>query len=201
MDWEIQKLKLSLDINSLQSYYQELLTSYPHLKWVAKDNLSAVEAGVGGHKIGDMFGYGIESNLDDLTLPAPPYNISKNKGAYRETVLVFGIIKQLKEMFPYSHQYSIAVHPTSTFVNQHIDSDCFLKIHIPIHTNPLAYFCFGNKKYHMPADGSMYLVNTKKMHGTINEGKVNRVHLFFKVPEEKQDDLLVGSETLLEYNT
>tara|TARA_B110000285_G_scaffold103428_1_gene117726 strand:+ start:1210 stop:1752 length:543 start_codon:yes stop_codon:yes gene_type:complete len=61
------------------------------------------------------------------------------------------------------------------------------RIHIPITTNPDAYFCYYGDKpadglettvtyHHMPL-GSAYEVNTSQLHSAINYGKTSRYHM------------------------
>lgn len=193
MSWQIRKLHNRININLLRDYLSKVESDFSYLKWEANTNLAKVDSGVGGHILDNVYGYGVESNLADISLPCPPYNISKEKREYRDTVLVFGIICQLKEMFPNSHQYSIAAHPPKTFINFHTDSDHSLKIHIPIYTNDSALFCFEDNSYTMPADGSMYLVNTDLLHSTVNNGNSTRIHLFFKIPMSTANSLVYES--------
>jgi len=110
---------------------------------------------------------------------------------YRDTELMFGIARKLQDAFPFAHQFSVVVHPPKTYINFHSDSDNYLKIHIPILTNNKAYFQFEPKRrFVLPADGSMVLVNTNISHGTSNEGETDRVHLFFKIPVDKEDEVI-----------
>jgi len=184
----IHKLQMSLDIEEIRNYYQTVVCNFDHLKWTSSND--AVEPGVGNHEYENLYGWGIESNQLDQEKPCPPYNILQIKSEYQPTKLVFGLILKLKELFPNSHQYSIAGHPTGTFVNLHKDNDKYLKIHIPIYTNTQAMFLFENTKFHLPADGSMYLVNTQELHGTTNSGDTDRIHLFFKIPVSDSDRIL-----------
>lgn len=193
MNWYVRKLKISIDINNLRKYFDTLETKYTHLKWIADDNMSDVNIGVGGHKFIGLTGYGIQSNLCDISKPCPPYNISNLKSEYVNTELCFGFINELQKLFPYSHQYSIASHPKETLVNFHTDNDEFYKIHIPIYTNHMAYFCFENIKFNLPADGSLYLINTSINHGTLNLGDSIRTHLFFKIPKDSIKSVIEDS--------
>lgn len=193
MIWQIKKLNKTINLSNLREYLTIVDTEFRYLRWSADTSLSTVEQGVGGHVLNGVYGYGVQSNLVDIEQPCPPYNISKETRGYRDTKLVFGIIKELQELFPNSHQYSIAAHPPGTFINFHKDSDHSAKIHIPIYTNNDALFCFEDNNYAMPADGSMYLVNTDLMHGTVNNGNDIRIHLFFKIPMSTVDNLLADS--------
>ena len=59
----------------------------------------------------------------------------------------------------------------------------------------LIFFTFEpNRKYVLPADGRMTLVNTSISHGTHNQGETDRVHLFFKVPKDAENELLKYNE-------
>ena len=126
-------------------------------------------------------------------------NITKEeKQEYRDTKCMFGLAKKLQEKFPFAHQFSISVHPPGALINFHKDTDDYLKVHIPILTNKKAYFTFEpNRKYVLPADGHMTLINTSIPHGTHNEGETDRVHLFFKIPKDKEMELLKYKEDIL----
>jgi len=64
------------------------------------------------------------------------------------------------------------------------------RIHIPIVTNPGALVVVKNFATHLPADGSAYIVNTKKYHTAINGGNEPRVHLVASVISTIEDDEL-----------
>ena len=51
------------------------------------------------------------------------------------------------------------------------------RIHIPILTNPGALTVVENFATNMPADGSVYFMNTIKYHTAINGGEEDRIHL------------------------
>tara|TARA_Y100000287_G_scaffold166327_1_gene148868 strand:+ start:214 stop:423 length:210 start_codon:yes stop_codon:yes gene_type:complete len=62
---------------------------------------------------------------------------------------------------------------------------------VPIFSNNSSLFIFEpRREYILPDEGKMYLVNTSVPHGTLNNGKDNRVHLFFKIPYDKEQDVL-----------
>jgi hypothetical protein len=186
MQFEVKKLNIAVNLEKLQSYYNKVEKDFQHLCW--KTNSSTVDNGVGGHRVNDMYGWSIHSNALDLSKPNPPYNIGLQKSdTYHWTELDFGIIEDFKQAFPFGHGYSIAVHPPGTFINTHIDSDDWIKIHVPIYTGLYSYFFFKENEYHMQADSSMYLVNTTLEHGTNNRGNETRVHLLFKIPVDMSD--------------
>ena len=186
MDFDLIKLKVKVDIQKLRDYYNIVQRDFQHLRW--QKSLSETDDGVGGHRVENMFGWAIHTNGLDLSQPNPPYNISVSKSdTYRYTDLYFGIIKDFEQMFPFAHNYGISVHPPRTFINTHTDSDDFIKIHVPINTVDNSYFTFNDVEYHMECDGSMYLVNTTRPHGTDNRGIGDRIHLIFKIPQDKYE--------------
>lgn len=58
----------------------------------------------------------------------------------------------------------------------HDDGAASVRLHIPIETNPEAWIEIDDRRYHLPADGSAYLVNTSRKHRIGNPGAGNRTH-------------------------
>ena len=52
------------------------------------------------------------------------------------------------------------------------------RVHVPLLTNPEAYFITGGKEYNMEV-GKMYEVNLHALHSVDNRGTTDRIHLFF----------------------
>lgn len=170
-------LDVEFDLNELIDYYDTLERDYQRLKWTFKDDVEDADK---GHKHNGIFGWGIQSNLTDLNKPCPPYDIHKERTKiYRDTDLVFGFAKKIIDFFPEVRQLGIAGHPHGVEIMQHVDNDEYYKIHIPIISNPQAYFTFSDTKYVMEP-GRMYFVETEIMHGTVNDGDNTRVHMLFK---------------------
>jgi len=185
----IKELKWDINLDDLLSYYNTVKKDFNHLKWSDKMFNDVVDTEK--HKVNGVYGWGIQSNLVDITKPCPPYNISKHSNEdFKDTKLVFGFITQVKEKFPQARQISISGHPPGVLINQHIDTPAYIKIHIPIYTNQKAFFIFGNKRYNLK-QGKAYLVNTTIPHGVYNNGNTDRVHLMFKVPTKEYYELFV----------
>jgi hypothetical protein len=74
-----------------------------------------------------------------------------------------------------------------TTVAEHIDADSslILKVHVPLVTNPSVKFYVKYKEnmqeYHMPSDGTAYLLNTGLPHSVENLGDQDRYHLIVNV--------------------
>lgn len=184
------QLNWQFDYEELLNYYNTLCSNFSHLKWT--DRMVSTVNGSEKHNINGVYGWGIQSNLINLDVPCPPYNISKSKTEeYRDTQLVFGFIEKIKQKYPDARQIGISCHPPGTVINQHIDTTKYLKIHIPIYTNENAYFVFEDKKVNLKV-GRAYLINTTVPHGTSNEGDSDRVHLLFKVlAKDYYNDLFI----------
>jgi hypothetical protein len=102
----LTKLNFNVDINELHEYYDVLNTKFQHLDWswdkcgdtIVKqwrDAAYADPANLLTH------GWAIQSNLKDITLPCPPWNISTLETTeYRNTELAFGIIERLQAAMP-----------------------------------------------------------------------------------------------------
>ena len=77
----------------------------------------------------------------------------------------------------------LAKLPPQCQISLHIDQDEAAnyphKIHIPIQTNPDAYFLVWRKRYQF-LEGHCYEVNNKALHGAVNNGNSDRIHLIFE---------------------
>ena len=65
-----------------------------------------------------------------------------------------------------------------TCLSLHVDLDEW-RLHIPLKTNPGAFFVVNNKVLRMPKAGSLYLLNTRDAHTAINASFEIRDHLVF----------------------
>lgn len=98
------------------------------------------------------------------------------KGTYLESVW---------ETFPQPiGRFRIAVLPPHRCYSLHRDHEA--KFHIPVMTNKHCFFLYyGDAQWHsMPADGSVYRVETHLQHSAVNMGSEMRVHLLLdsKIP-------------------
>lgn len=71
----------------------------------------------------------------------------------------------------------LMIAPNSNPVRSHSDGARTIRLHIPIETSQAAWFAIDGRQYHLPADGSAYLINTSLMHQVGNAGEVPRTHL------------------------
>jgi hypothetical protein len=57
------------------------------------------------------------------------------------------------------------------------------RLHIPIITNPGAIMVVNNHATHLPADGSVYLIDTRAYHNAFNGGEEDRIHFVASLPQ------------------
>lgn len=188
LNFEVKELpNIKFDHSVLVEYYNKILQNYQHLKWTPEgtDQLD--------HKVSTLYSWAIQSNLKDASKPCPPYDIKHDDevtGNFNSpTELLFGFGKIVVDAFPEIRQTVISAHPPGTVINEHIDNNKFLKIHIPIKTNKNSYFVFGENKYNLE-EGKAYLINTTLPHGTSNEGDSDRIHFIFKFPIEVAEAIM-----------
>lgn len=198
LDNAITKLNFTVSLELLQNYYSTLVEDYEHLRWAWDKNGKEITDEwynrILSNGIGCTYPYGwaIQSNLIDKTIPCPPYNISIHKrGEYEDTELMFGIVKRLKDLMPYTYRWSLVVQPPEGKVSRHVDQGDEYTAHIPIYEAPDAVFkfwdnCENRKDFTMQADGSVYLVDTIIQHETENFSSTNRAGLVFRF---KRSDL------------
>lgn len=65
------------------------------------------------------------------------------------------------------------------------DTDYAIRMHIPIVTNKDCHFSTRTERYHMPADGSAYIVRVNCEHQAVNHGDADRYHLIMNVWDYK----------------
>lgn len=185
LEFKVKQLdNIKFDINELIEYYNILVRDYQHMKWTVPSDFDTLT-----HRVDDIYSWAIQSNLKDPSKPCSPYHIQDkesrdiNDSFQVPTELIFGFGKKIIDTFPNVRQTVIACHPPESFIDQHIDTDKYVKIHIPIITNSNSYFSFGDEDYNLLV-GTAYMINTALMHGTDNKGDSDRVHLIFKITEE-----------------
>lgn len=192
LNFKVKKLtNLSFSHKELLDYYENIKCNFNHLKWTPSETTNTLD-----HSVSGIYGWAIQTNYINNSIPCPPYHI-KDGNHERDpherfnipTEMLFDFSQKIIKEFPDVRQLVIAGHPPGTRVSHHIDNDEFLKIHIPIKANDKSYFTFDDEKFVLE-EGSAYLINTAIMHGTNNLGSTDRVHLIFKIPFDKADEVL-----------
>jgi hypothetical protein len=197
MNFKVKKLSnIKFDMQELIEYYNVVVSEFEQLRWTVPGEVDTKT-----HSVSNMYSWAIQSNLKDSTIPCPPYHIDGIDNVIDSdrfnvpTALIFGFAEKLIKTFPTVRQTSIAGHPPGTKIDLHPDNDKFLKIHIPIVTNPNAWFCFEDEKFNLEV-GSAYMINTSILHGTDNLGTTDRIHLIFKFLASDIDTILTTDYTI-----
>ena len=60
------------------------------------------------------------------------------------------------------------------------DHNCKTRVHVPLKSDPHAYFYTGGEFFHMDV-GKVYVIDPSEEHGVANLGKGERVHLIFNM--------------------
>ncbi len=195
----LTKLNFSINIQELRDYYDILKTKYNHLDWSWehcgntiikqwKDAAYADPANLLTH------GWAIQSNLKDLTIPCPPWNISTLETAeYRNTELAFGVIERLQKIFPYAYRWSVSVQPQGGKVSLHSDQEDESTVWIPIYTSGISITFVtdnNNNEYELESNGGAYLLDTTIPHFTYNNSAQDRVTIIFRLNKKYVNKLL-----------
>jgi hypothetical protein len=201
----LTKLNFNVDIKELREYYDILNSKFQHLDWswsmcgntVVKqwrDAAYSDPANLLTH------GWAIQSNLKDITLPCPPWNISTLETVeYRNTELAFGIIERLQAAMPYGYRWAISVQQPGGKVSLHSDQTDEVTVWIPIYTNGVAITFVTSEKdtdYCLESDGGAYLLDTTIPHHTHNSFGQDRVTIIFRLPRSKVTELLRVNGTI-----
>ena len=195
----LTKLNFDVNIQELRGYYNILKTKYNHLDWSWercgntiikqwRDAAYSDPANLLTH------GWAIQSNLKDITLPCPPWNISTLETVeYRNTELAFGIIERLQAAIPYAYKWAVSVQPPAGKVSLHSDQDDEFTVWIPIYTSGVSITFVTSEKdtgYYLESDGGSYLLNTTVPHFTYNGTEQDRVTIIFRLNKKYVNELL-----------
>jgi hypothetical protein len=199
IDKILTTLNFTVDINELREYYITLKDQHSDLNWSwEKCGGDIVEQwrDAAGQDPANLLthGWAIQSNLKNITLPCPPWNISKHETVdYRNTKLAFGIIERLQTAIPYAYRWAVSVQPPGGKVSLHSDQEDECTVWMPIYTDGVAITFVTEEKntgYCLDSDGSAYLLDTTIPHFTYNTSKQDRVTIIFRLNAKHLNELL-----------
>jgi hypothetical protein len=195
----LTKLNFAVDIQELKDYYSILTTKYDYLDWSWKRCGDTIveqwkEAAYADPANLLTHGWAIQSNLKDLTIPCPPWDISTLETTeYRNTELVFGIIERLQTAIPYGYRWAVSVQPPGGKVSLHSDQEDECTVWIPIYVSDGDTITFVTDQeigINLPSNGSAYLLDTTIPHYTKNASNSDRVAIIFRLNNVYKQDLL-----------
>lgn len=179
LDFEIIPIRWRFDLNQLKEKTLRILSEHPP---ILKDGYSTY-SGVGLHysnaenPIYDCVEQSsFISPLGEIhrVRPEPPRAFTKKNILAEEFSEVFDAFKDLT-----LYRGRLLKAEPGHIHAEHIDGPRDCRIHIPIITNRYSLMYFGDRPYHMPADGTAYLCNTSRPHHFVNLGQEDRIHLVF----------------------
>ena len=188
----VEKINLSFDIERLTTYFQEhvkpLEPTYNGNTYHGWSVLSST----GSYKDGWVHGsscykivdgknvFDIEESRKINLKPEIKYNKPTEiyKGYLAE---VMDTISQNGLLPCRARIVCLPAYSNTNWHRDHRDGFYWMRLHIPLVTNPHCKFISENDITHMPADGSAYLVNTAQMHMAINNGPTERYNLIMQV--------------------
>jgi hypothetical protein len=186
--FHVFRVPLGLNIEKLRTTLHQIKTRHP---WSQKDGLPWYEA-LGlqfsdpANPYQDSVAVETTYNYNHLTQTTAcqePYPEAKALrpfrfyDSYNEAGLAFkDVFNRLRPLQLFRSRLLMA-RPGFQMQSAHVDGIAAVRIHVPIETNPEAWFEVEDRHYHLPADGSAYVVNTSVLHRIGNPGTTDRTHL------------------------
>ena len=192
-------LDFNINIENLRNYYDDVKKTYGHLQWSwdrCKDTIVKQWVDEAYKDPANLltYGYAIQSNLMDRSVPCPPWNISTLETTeYRNTELAFGLISKLQKIIPYGYRWSISIQPPGGKVGLHSDQEDEYTVWIPIYTDGVAItFVTPDKTIGLclESNGKAYLLDTTVPHFTYNTSQQDRVTIIFRINQKYKDRIL-----------
>lgn len=178
------ELHLRFDIQKLQHEVQELLDKNPldsaSLRLSLKHRLSVQPSFYdGARSLYNEQSQSVEGHESDFTQYHPSLH-----GTY-----LYEVCQTVEAALPIPiGRVRIAQLPPKRCLRFHADTN--LRFHIPLFTHDQAYFLFSDSApVHLPANGSVFWVNTIKQHAIFNGSSTQpRLHLLFSTASQVMSD-------------
>lgn len=218
-DWDIIELNFTIDKDLAYDYIIQLETrlnylcfTYESKEYIKDETYESFKSyGCVGNYIGNVAAWTISwpKNRD---IPCPSkrhaalekypelkkYDLDLSVADFyydciTQDIYKFGLLEKLDKLLTIkaTRQLMVSKHFPGLRVMNHVDGPA-KKIHIPLKTNPNAYFVFGNnreRKYNLEV-GKAYLLNTNTIHGTENISDDYRSHMLCRVDSDFLDDFM-----------
>ena len=187
------KLDTRFDIDTLRAYVKMVRSQYtPVMKktsgwggWSITSSDGSVEDGwQGGEKL-------FMENLPDSEKEKVKKEFEKkifNKPTPIYTSEIKQIVDHLEQMgFKAFRIRLVMLKPhaeAESYWHQDGNSDngtVKLRLHIPIITNTQCTFEYTDQKFHLPADGSAYVIDVSKLHRVLNLSNEDRYHIMMDI--------------------
>lgn len=173
---EVTKLDYEFDITEIQDWVDVILSAvnwHPHHNQIALNNNKPCDD---WHKgTGSMtWDYDDKGNRYAYDPPLDHHEFIHLNSLVKGTILQH-LYNTIGADYPVT-RYRLMLLKHKKCMSYHTDPTP--RIHIPVYTNPNARIVVNNNAYHLPADGSAYLVDTTESHTAFNADHAqDRIHL------------------------
>lgn len=192
-----EKLNFSYDTNELVKCLDEIRNAFPIFMqtenfggWSVTSNDGSYKSGWGEHH--EEFSNINCKDIYQVREQLKARNISTIKDQNKHTEVCMGYIKNImqdlefKGFYPRRARLSYLAPKSATIFHRDApDWLYYVRMHIPILTNPSCFFEYESDREHLFADGSVYLAKVNTMHKTVNYGAEARYHLIMDVWDTK----------------
>ena len=178
---DFQKQDIQFDIDKLQQSYKEIIktTKFEDAGVSNFGAISLTQIPGDPESIKGNNARGVYWTKPDQSGKEVSRDIDINEDAYSEFVKDYKntyfkeVYDKLSSKYKLGRVRILLKQPRST-LSWHRDPEP--RLHIPIITNPGAIMVIDKEVRHMPADGSVWVVDNTKYHNFFNGGEEDRVH-------------------------
>jgi hypothetical protein len=185
----IETLDITVDPVEILEYKQLLDTNFKHYHWEYVKHHNDGFRSVGAHNcLKSMHGYGLQTIYNDLTFPYHCDIDPHDEGPeyFKDTELVFGFFKELKDKFPNVFRSFLMTFPPENYISKWSPGPIKQnRIIVPIQTNNtkwLKYYVDGTSYEISPTVGKVYqlvLDKDKTFASVTNDGDTDISFIMF----------------------
>ena len=198
----VVKTKIQVNLAELKRWYIDLKQ-----KWEALERLEPSESIYYQKYVvqGTAFGWPLQ-NSTEPHFQNSPFCRSRTgqKDLESLTYTTFnhyacGYAEKVLSYFTEAHLSRVYVLESGFEWNWHVDSPHSQRMVIAIETNEKSFILFDRNKedkFHIPADGYVYVIDSRKEHKAYNHGGAERVHLLWSM-QSKDVSKYLNNEVLL----
>ena len=192
---DFQKQDIKFDIDKLQQSYKEIIKT-KKFEDAGVSNFGAISlTQIPGdpESIKGSKARGVYWTKPGQSGKEVSRDININEEAYSEFVKDYEntyfkeVYDKLSSKYKLGRVRILLKQPRST-LSWHRDPEP--RLHIPIITNPGAIMVVDKEARHMPADGSVWVVDNTKYHNFFNGGEEDRIHFVATIIKQHQEQLL-----------
>jgi len=179
---------LTFNINIIQQEVNNIIERYPLHMWdnqLCLTNSGALDVHPYYHGCGGGFEY--SPNQEPYQRLTRQYPINESLFMFWnndiiDTYLFNTVYKQINQNYQVGRVRILKLAPKKCY-SWHTDDQP--RLHLPVVTDVGCMMVVEDSAFHMPADGSVYWVDTTKPHCAFNGSAVDRYHLMFNIVKRR----------------